>query len=244
MSAQPEELVVEYVGVDELELATYNPRSIRPGPLAKLKRSLEAFGFSEPLVANKFNNRLIGGHQRIRAAKELGHTKVPVVWRYIEDEEQEKALNIALNNAELSGEWDSKKLAEVLSSIEDKSVQLLSGFDTSQVAGFIDRAKEKEQPVYPLAARMLEHYDYVVIFVTNDTDWMSLQTMMELETEQSYKKQKIGIGRIVPFSKFRDIWLRNRPMPTVEPKPLEVTPDDDADPGEGPEGSAADTAGS
>jgi len=218
---EPEYPPFEMVAVDTLELATYNPRTIRPGPLAKLKRSLEEFGFAEPLVANRFNRRLVGGHQRMRAAKELGRDVVPISWVWIEDEDREKALNVALNNAELTGEWDSAKLAEVLSSIDDKATQLLSGFDTSQIAGFIDRAKEKTAPVYPLAARMLEHYDYVVIFVTNDTDWMQLQTVMELETEQSYKKQKIGIGRVIPFSKFAELWKKHAgALPAPEPKPM------------------------
>jgi ParB-like chromosome segregation protein Spo0J len=46
---------------------------------------------------------VIGGHQRLEAAKALGLSKVPVVFVDI-DEHQAKVLNIALNK--IHGDWD------------------------------------------------------------------------------------------------------------------------------------------
>lgn len=212
----------EWVPIEQLEPAEYNPRSWRPGPLAKLKRSIQQFGQLDPIVANRFNNRIIGGHMRYKAYSDLGYEKVAVRWANIEDEDEEKAANVALNNAELAGEWDNAKLAELLGSIEDKTTQLLTGFDKTQIDSMIAKAsQEKIAPTYPLAAKMLEHYDYAVIFVTNESDWLNLLTMLGLETERSYKKEKIGTGRVITFDRFMELWEARGPAPKPRPKEAE-----------------------
>jgi hypothetical protein len=210
---------VEWVPLGQLDPAPYNPRKIRPGPFAKLKRSIEKFGQADPIIANRVNNRIVGGHMRYAAYTERGEKEALVRWVDIEDEQEEKALNVALNNSELAGEWDNDKLGQLLAGMaKDKAI--LTGFDQSQIDGFIARAnKQVETPTYPLAAKMLEHYDYAVIFVTNDTDWLNLQAMLALETESSYKKQKIGTGRVVPFERFVELWeSRGERAPKAKPK--------------------------
>jgi hypothetical protein len=59
---------------------------------------------------------LIGGHQRLKAAKHLGWTKIPVIILDV-DKSQEKALNLALNK--LKGEWDYGKLTSLLKELDD-----------------------------------------------------------------------------------------------------------------------------
>jgi hypothetical protein len=211
---------VEWVAIDVIDPASYNPRKMRPGPFSKLKRSLEEFGQVDPLIVNRVNNRLVGGHQRLRALQELGKSEVLVSWVDEPNEEREKALNIALNNAELAGEWDTTKLADLLDSIKDQSVALLSGFDQHQIAQMIAKTREEvAAPVYPLAQKMLEHYDYVIVFATNETDWVNLQSIMGLETEHSYKKEKIGLGRVVTFERFIERW---RSRADGQPRPREA----------------------
>jgi hypothetical protein len=208
----------EWVPIGKIKPAEYNPRKMRPGPFAKLKRSIQEFGIVDPLIVNRRNDRIVGGHQRFRALGELGFDKVLVRWVDL-DEDAEKALNVALNNQELQGEWDSGKLAEVLDSIKTDTVAILSGFDKGQIAGIIERASQSvEAPTYPLAARMLEHYDYAVIFCTNDTDWLYLQQLLGLEVEQSYKKQKIGIGHVIPFERFLEVWKAREGTETIQPR--------------------------
>jgi hypothetical protein len=82
--------------------ANYNPRSIDKSAFDSLKASLRQFGFVEPVVVNLRSGVLVGGHQRVRAAIELGMTSVPVMWVDL-DETTEKALNITLNNTAISG---------------------------------------------------------------------------------------------------------------------------------------------
>lgn len=100
----------------ELNPATYNPRvELQPGMPAyeKLKRSIEQFDLVQPIVWNEQTGHVVGGHQRLAILKDLGHQETTVVVVSL-DEQQEKALNIALNNENVSGDWDVPKLTTLL----------------------------------------------------------------------------------------------------------------------------------
>jgi len=130
---------IVYVDIDELKPATYNPRKISNKALADLKESLRRFEVVDPLIVNGLPERkniIIGGHQRYRAAKELGHKTIPVV--YVElDEAKEKELNLRLNRN--SGEWDVELLKEF-----DIELLLDVGFDDSDLADIWNDALETD----------------------------------------------------------------------------------------------------
>lgn len=96
---------------DDLIMAEYNPRQLTKEQHAQLKDSIQRFGLVDPLIVNKNKERdniLVGGHQRLRIAKELGIKKVPCVEVDL-SLDQEKELNIRLNKN--VGEWDYDSLA-------------------------------------------------------------------------------------------------------------------------------------
>ncbi len=100
-----------YVPVGALKPAEYNPRKISKEALEQLKESLARFDLVDPIIVNdarKRKNVVIGGHMRLRAAKELGHKTVPVVYVNIPKLDKEKELNLRLNRN--TGEWDFEKL--------------------------------------------------------------------------------------------------------------------------------------
>lgn len=110
------------VSIDSLIPSEYNPRLHDEESASQLKRSIQEFGFCDPLIVNSYpprNNHVIGGHFRLQIAKELGYTTVPVVYISIEDLEKEKELNLRLNRN--VGSWDWKLLAEY--SIYDHGTQ-------------------------------------------------------------------------------------------------------------------------
>lgn len=57
---------------------------------------------------------MVGGHQRLKVLMDLGYTDVDCVVVEL-TEENEKALNIALNK--ISGEWDKEKLALLIADL-------------------------------------------------------------------------------------------------------------------------------
>jgi DNA modification methylase len=124
--------------------ADYNPRKdLKPGDAEydKLKRSIEQFGYVEPVIWNKTTGRVVGGHQRLKVLLDLGMNEVECV--VIEmDEDKEKALNIALNK--ISGDWDKDKLALLIADLQCADFDVsLTGFDPSELDDlFKDSLKE------------------------------------------------------------------------------------------------------
>jgi len=74
------QLSIEYIAPGKLNPAAYNPRKISPQEFQRLCRSIREFGFIEPAVVRK-DGVIIGGHQRVKAAMEVGLEKIPVLRR-------------------------------------------------------------------------------------------------------------------------------------------------------------------
>lgn len=132
---------IEYVSISDLKLSEYNPRKHSAEMLEQLKRSIVEFDMPLPIIANSAESRwniVIGGHARIKVAKELGHGTVPVVYVNIPDLEKEKSLNLKLNK--ISGEWDFDLLAEF-----DESLLSEAGFTSEELDNiFADDEKEEQ----------------------------------------------------------------------------------------------------
>jgi len=124
---------IEKKAVGDLKAAAYNPRKdLKPGDAEyeKLKRSIQEFGYVEPVIWNKRTGNVVGGHQRLKVLKDLGHTEVDCVVVDL-DENKEKALNIALNK--ISGEWDTDLLASLLKDLDTQGYDItFTGFDLAE----------------------------------------------------------------------------------------------------------------
>ena len=125
---------IEKKNVKDLLPADYNPRKdLKPGDpeYEKLKRSIEQFGYVEPVIWNEKTGRVVGGHQRLKVLTDMGITEVDVVVVDM-DTEKEKSLNIALNK--ISGEWDTEKLALVIADLQGTDFDVsLTGFDPEEL---------------------------------------------------------------------------------------------------------------
>ena len=136
---------IEKINIAQLSPAKYNPRKdLKPGDAEyeKLKRSIEQFGYVEPVIWNKTTGRVIGGHQRLKILADLGLTEVDCVVVEL-SEEKEKALNIALNK--INGEWDTNKLAMLISDLQGSDFDVsLTGFDEAEIADLFEKTGEKD----------------------------------------------------------------------------------------------------
>ena len=97
--------------IGELIFAEYNPRQLTKDQYKGLRDSIERFGLVDPIIVNKHKDRkniVVGGHQRIRIAQDLGFKKIPCVEVDL-DPDMERELNIRLNRN--TGEWDWDALA-------------------------------------------------------------------------------------------------------------------------------------
>jgi DNA modification methylase len=139
------------VPIGKLRFANYNPRKISEADMDALKKSVQRFGFVDPVVANRRSGEgwrpqdrqtvIVGGHQRVRAARELGFTHIPVVHVDLPPDE-EKLLNLALNK--IGGEFDLQKLAEVLHDLRAAQADLeSSGFTQKEISKLIAQAERE-----------------------------------------------------------------------------------------------------
>lgn len=97
----------------------------------------------EPLVVNVRDgkNVLVGGHQRYKILTAAGEQETEAVVVDL-DEQQEKALNLALNK--IDGEWDTVKLGDLLSEIgEEDAVQI--GFSHEEYEDLLRDIEQEEQ---------------------------------------------------------------------------------------------------
>lgn len=135
---------IEKLKTELLIPADYNPRKdLKPGDpeYEKLKRSIEQFGYVEPVIWNKTTSHVVGGHQRLKVLLGMGITEVECV--VIEmNEEKEKALNIALNK--ISGDWDKDKLILLIADLQGADFDVsLTGFEPAELdALFKDSLKD------------------------------------------------------------------------------------------------------
>ena len=75
---QNRSLTVEYVQPADLKPARCNPRTHSKRQLQQIARSIEEFGFTNPLLTDG-KNRVVAGHGRLEAAKQLGLDRVPTI---------------------------------------------------------------------------------------------------------------------------------------------------------------------
>jgi len=104
---------IREIDAAQLKRAPYNPREMTAPAQVALENSLERFGLVEPVVWNKRTRHIVGGHQRVRLLRRAGVEKIPAVVVDLPLDE-EKALNIALNNPALAGEYNVAALTKVL----------------------------------------------------------------------------------------------------------------------------------
>jgi len=128
--------------ITELKEAKYNPREITEHDFKQIKKSLEAFGFVSPVIINvnkERKNIIIGGHMRVRAARELRIKKIPCIELDL-SLEKEKELNIRLNRNQ--GRFDFDILANTFSQQELRTY----GF-TNYELSFFSLPEPQSKPV-------------------------------------------------------------------------------------------------
>ena len=160
------------VFISELSPAKYNPRkdlTDKDPEYQRIKRSIEEFGYVDPVIVNA-DYTVIGGHQRLKVLKELGHAQIDVVVVDI-PKIKEKALNIALNK--ITGEWDDARLVSLLQEIKADGMLEFTGFDEAEFDKLLNSANAPEEPKG---------------ISVKDTFEIIVECQNETEQEQTYNK--------------------------------------------------------
>jgi ParB-like chromosome segregation protein Spo0J len=115
-----------------------NPRN-NDHAVDNLKRSIEMYGFTSPIIVRKATNQVIAGHTRLKAALSLGLKTVPV--RFLEiSESKARELAIADNKIGEIATWnDDELVTQILAMEEERGDIDFSdlGFSEDEIAGLL-----------------------------------------------------------------------------------------------------------
>lgn len=140
-------LTLAWVPIESLRPDPANPRQISERQLDDLTRSVGHFGLVQPILARREDRVVIGGHQRLIAARRLGERTVPVILLDISAEEA-RLLNVALNRT--GGAFDDALLAQLLRELSASAVDVtLTGFaedEVKQLLNGLDATERRDQP--------------------------------------------------------------------------------------------------
>lgn len=124
----------ENIAIEKLIPYENNARTHSQEQIEKIARSMQEFGFINPvLVDSKLN--IIAGHGRILGAKQLGMTEVPCL--FIEDltEEQKRAYILADNRLAEDAGWDKELLRVELDELRKLNFDItITGFELDDIA--------------------------------------------------------------------------------------------------------------
>ena len=121
--------------IDDLLLDPKNPRQHSRRQVRQIARSISAFGFNVPILVDA-NLRVIAGHGRLLAGRELGLREVPTIRLEHLSEGQKRAFMVADNRLTEISIWDDKLLAEQLLELSeldlDNSLET-TGFEIAEI---------------------------------------------------------------------------------------------------------------
>lgn len=136
-------LIMETWPIERLIGYARNPRK-NDTVVDKMVASFKEFGFRIPIIAMS-DGLIVDGHLRLKAAKVMGMTEVPVCLADDMTKTQIKAFRILANQSANWAQWDAEMLSVELAELKDDGFDLsLLGFD--DLDGLMDIPKDSNDP--------------------------------------------------------------------------------------------------
>ena len=127
-----QELALEQWPVERLVEYARNPRR-NDGVVDRMCAAISEFGFRIPIVARS-DGIVVDGHLRLKAARRLALTTVPVVLADDLSEAQIKAFRLLANRSANWANWDDDLLRLELEELREEDFDLdLTGFDLDEI---------------------------------------------------------------------------------------------------------------
>ena len=145
-----EPLTVEYAALSNLQVYSANPRQHDTKQIAKISRSIEQFGFINPILIDE-HNEIIAGHARLEAAQLAKMARVPVIRLSHLSNAQKRAYRIADNKLAELGSWSLELLQMEFKALEEMELDFsltVTGYDMGDIDLILDG---KEVPADPKA---------------------------------------------------------------------------------------------
>lgn len=134
-------LTVEQWPIDKLIPYARNPRK-NDEQVDRMASAIQEFGFRIPIVARS-DGSVVDGHLRLKAARKLGLTEVPVALADELTPSQVKAFRLLANQSANWAEWDTELLKLELEELKADGYDMeLTGFDDGELLELVEDAGE------------------------------------------------------------------------------------------------------
>ena len=141
--------------IDKLVSYIRNPRK-NDAAVDRMCGSLREFGFKVPCLVRS-DGEVIDGHLRLKAARKLGITEIPVIlcdeWTLA----QVKAFRLMVNRSATWADWDDELVALELLDLQTSGLDLgLTGFNTKEIDDLLlhdvpDEDAVPPAPIHPVS---------------------------------------------------------------------------------------------
>jgi len=128
-------IAVVYRPTDELILDPANAREHSKKQIQQIAESIKAFGFNVPILIDT-ERKVIAGHGRLLACRELGWDEVPTISLGHLSEAQACAFAIADNRLTEIARWDDRLLAQQLHALSLQELDFdleVTGFEMGEI---------------------------------------------------------------------------------------------------------------
>jgi DNA modification methylase len=133
---------VEFIEIARLRPSARNARTHSGKQINQIARSIERFGFTNPVLVDDWNN-IVAGHGRVAAAGKLGHREVPCLRINRMSDADRRAYVIADNKLALNAGWDVEILAIELADLIELDFEIgHTGFDQPEIDRILFDAQE------------------------------------------------------------------------------------------------------
>lgn len=133
---------IVYRKIEDIKPYKNNPRN-NADAVDFVARSIESFGFKNPIIIDK-NNEIVAGHTRYKAAKKLHMDEVPTIMADDLTPEQVKAFRLADNKVAEAASWDYELLSDELDDILTFDMSDF-GFDIPEIDDLAEQAESEHQ---------------------------------------------------------------------------------------------------
>lgn len=140
---------IELWQIEKLVFYARNPRK-NDAAVDRMCASIREFGFKIPVLARS-DGEVVDGHLRLKAARKLGLTEIPVILCDEWTPAQVKAFRLMVNRSVAWAEWDDELLSLELLDLKDLDFDLsLTGFDAREIDAFTTTPDAAEDDVPPV----------------------------------------------------------------------------------------------
>lgn len=189
------ELKIEYLLISDLKPYAKNTRKHADYDVGEIAKSIQKYGFNNPIGIYGDKNIIVEGHGRLMAAQKLGLDTVPCIrLDHMTDKERREYAIMHNKTAELS-EWDFDFLKEDFTDLDFANFDVDFGFDDKD-----DSKKDRVDGEVEFSEELLLTHNYIVLYFDNDFDWEVAQEKFGLKMVKDLiprKGQPCGIGRVV-----------------------------------------------